>query len=169
MEFWESKQTAVANNNLYSSYINASTNESKKKVLSELIEEYPDIIPYLWNRADTCFGEHRVYLIQIHYKGESYLKIGYTKNSIEDRFGEKRYADRNEFKLIRVVMESKLQALGAVEFEREIKKRVGSIKTEMQMPGKSEIFDMSKREELLEIWNEILPEYETVVGLKSPN
>ena len=65
MEFWESKQKAVANNKLYSSYINASTNESKKKVLSELIEEYPDIIPYLWNRADTCFGEHRVYLIQI--------------------------------------------------------------------------------------------------------
>ena len=52
---------------------------------------------------------------------------------------------------------------------REIKKRVGSIKTEMQMPGKSEIFDMSKREELLKIWNEILPEYENVVGLKSPN
>jgi len=39
----------------------------------------------------------------------------------------------------------------------------------MKMPGKSEIFEMGKREELLEIWNEILPKYENVVGLKAPN
>ena len=169
MKFWESEPTAVANNNLYSSYIKANSIESKKDVLLQLMDEYPDIIPYLWNRADTCFGEHRVYLIEIHYKGQSYLKIGYTKNSIEDRFGEKRYEDRSEFKLVSMIKESKLQALGAVQFEKEIKKRVGSIKTEMKMPGKSEIFEMGKRRELLEIWNEILPKYENVVGLKAPN
>jgi len=168
-KYWDTEETGKDYNPLYESYVRASNQQSKKKVLIELIDEYPDIISYLWNRADTCFGEHRVYLIEINYKGDSYLKIGYTKNSIEDRFGEKRYEDRNQFHLIRVIRESKLQALGAVKFEKEIKERVDSIKTEMKMPGKGEIFDMGKRDELLKIWDENLPKFKTIVGLKSPN
>jgi hypothetical protein len=165
-KYWD---TQINHNPLYDSYLKAKTQSAKKKMLIQLMDEYPHIIEYLWNRADTCFGEHRVYLIEIHYKGESYLKIGYTKNSIEDRFGEKRYEDRNKFHLIRIIRESKLQALGAVKFEKEIKQRVHSIKTEMKMPGKGEIFDMSKRDELLHIWDVTLPKFQTLIGLKSPN
>ena len=169
MKFWECDESAVDIDNLYASYMKASNTQSKKDVLLKMMDEYPDIIEYLWNRADTCFGEHSVYLIEIHYKGQSYLKIGYTKNSIKDRFSEKRYADRSEFTLVDIIREVKLQALGAVHFEKEIKRRVDSIKTEMRMPGKGEIFDMSKLNELLDIWNETLPKFKTMVGLKSPN
>jgi len=168
-KFWDIDEVVIDTIPLYKSYMKSSNPQSKKKVLIQLMDEYPDIISYLWNRADTCFGEHRVYLIEISYKGESYLKIGYTKNSIEDRFGEKRYEDRNQFKLVRVLKESKLQALGAVRFEREMKQRVESIKTEMKMPGKGEIFDMGKKDELIHIWNSTLPKFTSVVGLKSPN
>jgi hypothetical protein len=167
MKFWECEETNT--DELYTSYKLAKSTQSKRNVLLKMMDEHPDIIEYLWNRADTCFGEHRVYLIEIRYKGQSYLKIGYTKNSIENRFSEKRYADRNEFKLVGVVRETKLQALGAVQFEAEMKRRVDTIKTEMKMPGKGEIFDMSNKDELLNVWNTILPNFTKIVGLKSPN
>jgi len=169
MKFWECDESAIDTNELYTSYMRARSSQSKRDVLIKMMDDYPDIVDYLWNRADTCFGEHSVYLIEIHYKGKSYIKVGYTKNSIKDRFSEKRYTDRNEFTLVDIIREVKLQALGAVHFEKEIKKGVDSIKTEMKMPGKGEIFDMSKKDELLDIWELKLPKFKTIVGLKSPN
>jgi hypothetical protein len=169
MKFWDTEESGIDYSSLYQSYLKATNPKSKKDVLLKLMDEYPNIIEYLWNRADTCFGQHSVYLIKINYKGKSYLKVGYTKNSIKDRFLEKRYTDRNEFTLVDIIREVKLQALGAVCFEKEIKRKVDSIKTEMKMPGKGEIFDTNKLNELLDTWNKTLPKFKTIVGLKSPN
>ena len=50
-----------------------------------------------------------------------------------------------------------------------IKKRIQSIKTEMKMPGKGELFDMNNESELCELWDRKIHTYNNIVGIKSPN
>jgi hypothetical protein len=88
---------------------------------------------------------------------------------IEERFGESRYEGAGDMKLIKVIRIAKLQAQGAVEFEGMIKKRIQSIKTEMKMPGKGELFDMNNGPELCELWDREIHKYNNIVGIKSPN
>jgi hypothetical protein len=168
MKFWDTTEIN-SENPIWNEYKLATTKDAKKRVLINLMETYPKIIDYLWNRAETCFGEHNAYLVHITYKGVNYLKIGYTKNTIEERFGESRYEGAGDMKLIKVIRIAKLQAQGAVEFEGMIKKRIQSIKTEMKMPGKGELFDMNNEPELCELWDREIHKYNNIVGIKSPN
>lgn len=156
-------------NPLLDKWKNASTRATRQSVIVELMETYPKIVDYLWNRAETCFGLHRVYLVHIRYGEQDYIKVGYTKNAIEARFGETRYAGHDQFLLVRVIREAELQALGAVRFEAAIKSRVETIRTDMVMPGKGELFEMSRESELTELWDRTIREYEQVIGLKAPN
>jgi hypothetical protein len=165
-EFWNTERIADP---LWNEYQLADTDVKRQNVLIKLMDKYPDIIKYLWNKADSCFGEHTVYLIRIEYKGESYLKIGYTKNSIKDRFAEKRYVDRSEFKLMETLRESKLQALGAVHFEADIHKGIEGIQTEMKMPGKGELYSIDMLDRINEMWDKQINNYKGIVGLKAPN
>jgi hypothetical protein len=165
-KFWNVQSV---DNPLWNDYQLANTDVKKQNVLIRLMEIHPDIIKYLWNKADSCFGEHIVYLIKIEYKGESYLKIGYTKNSIKDRFAEKRYVDRNEFKLVETLRESKLQALGALQFESDIHKGIEGIRTEMKMPGKGELYSMDMLDTINEMWDSKIDSYKSIIGLKAPN
>ena len=171
MKFWEDEKPTTGNHKLYNEYLEADLIKSKRPgVIIKLMEEDPQRVPdWIWNRLDSVFGPHTVYLIEILYKGKSYLKIGYTKNSTKERFSEKRYDGADDFKLVRILNEVKLQALGAVQFEDEIKQKVTTIKTDMKMPGKGEIFDMSKLDEILSVWNESLPKFREVIGIKAPN
>jgi len=101
--------------NLYEQYLQSKTSdtETKVEVINEIIKTYPKIIDYLYNRLDTCFGEHTVYLVHMKVNGEDMLKIGYTKNDVVSRFGEKRYAGQNTLEIIEVVRDNKLQAKGS--------------------------------------------------------
>ena len=76
---------------LYENYQSSKSGDTQTKinVLVDIINEYPKIIDYIFNRVDTCFGPHIVYLIEVKIGQTPMLKMGYTKNSVEGRFAEK--------------------------------------------------------------------------------
>lgn len=167
--WWKQLDKTTGENPLWDKWKRAKSGKQKMDVLIRLMNEYPKSIDYLWNRGETCFGVHNVYLVHIQYKGIDYLKIGYTKNTIEQRFGESRYEGSKDMRLIRIVRSEKLQALGAVEFEHKIKTEFESIKTEMVLPGKGELFEMNKENQLVKYWDANIKHYEKIIGIKSPN
>jgi hypothetical protein len=77
--------------------------------------------------------------------------------------------DRNEFKLMETLRESKLQALGAVHFEADIHKGIEGIQTEMKMPGKGELYSIDMLDRINEMWDKQINNYKGIVGLKAPN
>jgi hypothetical protein len=154
---------------LYNEWQSSGDINKRKYLLNKLMETHPETIDYLWTTAMGIYGEHRVYLIKIQYKGIDYIKVGYTKNTIQQRFSEKRYNGAEDFKLIEIIKEQKLQAGGAVEFERYIKSKIETIQTEMKMPGKGELFEVNKLNELIDLWNSSVNDYVNVVKIKSPN
>ena len=103
--------------------------------------------------------------------GKDMLKIGYTKNSVEGRFGEKRYAGRDSLEIIEIQREQRLQAKGAIEFEKELKKRFKDyqVKSDLTLPGKGEFYDIMFLDEMVKIYDDEYPKYISVVGLKAPN
>ena len=158
---------------LYKKYLDSKNQdvETKVSVINEIISTYPKIIDYLYNRLDTCFGEHTVYLIHFNVAGEDMLKIGYTKNSVKSRFGEKRYAGQNTLAVVEVIRDNKLQAKGAIDFEKKLKILFSEYKTNsnLTLPGKGEFYDIKFKEEIIEKYDLFFGEYENIEGIKPPN
>lgn len=159
--------------NLYEQYLESKTSdtETKVEVINEIIKTYPKIIDYLYNRLDTCFGEYTVYLVHMKVNGEDMLKIGYTKNDVVSRFGEKRYSGQNSLEIIEVVRDNKLQAKGAVDFEKTLKIRMDDyrINSNLTLPGKNEFMSIEFKDEIVELYDSLFDDYKDVHGLKSPN
>ena len=158
---------------LYQDYLNSKTGdtETKVSVINEIISTYPKIIDYLYNRIDTCFGEHTVYLVHMRVGGEDMLKVGYTKNDVRGRFSENRYSGRDTIEIVSIIRENKLQAKGAVDFEHQIKELTKDykIKTNLTLPGKNEFMSIEHMDEVINLYDRLYGEYKDVEGLKSPN
>ena len=146
----------------------------KAEVLSKLmsVEEYEKLIDYLFNRAVTCFGTHRVYFVHLRVNGEDFLKVGYTKNTVVGRFSDKRYTGGYRVEVVEIIKEELFQAKGAVEFEAKLNELIPDTfryTTELLFPGKQELISLEHRDDVLEIYNNAFPHYKDVIGLKSPN
>ena len=85
MKFWESE--TLTDYKLYEELKRTKDWGRLAEWLPILLTQYTKLIPYIVNRIDSCFGTHIVYVVRTN-KG---IKIGYTKNSIKDRFAENRY------------------------------------------------------------------------------
>lgn len=143
----------------------------KIEVLNEIIRKHPKIIDYIYNRVDTCYGPHIVYLVHMRVGGVDMLKIGYTKNSVEDRFAESRYAGRDAIEIVEIIRQNTLQAKASVDFEKVLKTTCApyAITTKLTLPGKGEFMDIQHRDIILEKYDTLYPTFENVVGLKAPN
>lgn len=132
-----------------------------------LIREYPEMVKYIVNRVDSCFGEHKVYVVDTN-KG---IKIGYTKNTIQQRFGEKRYQNSEEFQIKEILREENFPAKGAVEFESKLKSLLEpyQIQSDMIMPGKGEIYSNESLDIILKEYDNWKDKYKEIIGLKAPN
>jgi len=137
----------------------------------DIITQYPKIIDYIYNRVDTCFGPHIVYLIEVKIGETPMLKIGYTKNSVEGRFAEKRYSGRETIEIVQIIRQQTLQAYGAVQFEKTLKQQCVSyqVSTELTLPGKNEFMNIDYKEQIIQLYDNLFPQFENVIGLKSPN
>jgi hypothetical protein len=161
--------------NLYDEYLQVKTSgnlDNKIDVLNRIIYENPKLIDYIINKVDSCFGVHKVYLVLMNVNGVEMVKLGYTKQvSVANRFGEKRYSGRDSIEIISISRENQLQAKGAIEFEKELKKKFIGFKTttELTLPGKGEFYDVLYFEDMVKIYDEEYPKFEEIVGLKSPN
>ena len=158
---------------LYEDYLSSKTQETEEKVrvINEIIQTYPKIIDYLYNRIDTCFGEHTVYLVHMRVSGQDMLKMGYTKNDVKGRFSEGRYSGRDTIEIVEVIRENKLQAKGAVDFEKMLKESAKDyrIQTNLTLPGKNEFMSINHRNEIIHLYDSLYGDYVDIVGLKAPN
>lgn len=158
---------------LYENYQNSKSGDIQTKidVLVNIITQYPKIIDYIYNRVDTCFGPHIVYLIEVKIGETPMLKIGYTKNSVEGRFAEKRYSGRDTIEIVQIIRQQTLQAYGAVQFEKTLKQQCTpyQVSTELTLPGKNEFMNIDYKEQIIQLYDNLFPQFENVVGLKSPN
>ena len=158
---------------LYERYKRSKSQDLDEKisVLNDIIRQYPKIIDYVYNRVDTCFGPHIVYLVHMRVGGVDMLKIGYTKNSVEGRFAESRYAGRDEIEIVEIIRENTLQAKASVDFEKGLKTSCVqyAITTDLTLPGKGEFMDIQHRDAIIEIYDRLYPTFVEVVGLKAPN
>lgn len=158
---------------LYERYKNSKSQsvDEKIEVLNEIIRRYPKIIDYIYNRVDTCYGPHIVYLVHMRVGGTDMLKIGYTKNSVQARFSESRYAGRDAIEIVEIIRENSLQAKASVEFEKALKTSCApyAITTELTLPGKGEFMSIQHRDEILSQYDRLYPTFTQVVGLKAPN
>ena len=159
---------------LYEQYLNSKSSQSLEEkigVMNDIIRQHPKLMDYIQTKIDSCYGTHRVYLVHMRVNGEDMLKIGYTKNSVEGRFGEHRYAGRDSLEIIEVLKQNKFQAKGAIDFEKHLKKEYKDfkIKTDLTLPGKGEFYDIEHKELMLRIYDEISETYNDVVELKAPN
>lgn len=159
---------------LYEEYNNIKESgelSQKIEILNKIIKENPKLIDYLFTKVDSCYGEHKVYLVHMKVNGVDMIKIGYTKNSVEGRFAEKRYAGRDNLEIVEIKREHSLQAKGAIEFEKHLKESFKEFKseTELTLPGKGEFYDIKHMGNMIKIYDKSFPEYINVIGLKSPN
>jgi len=158
---------------LYERYKNSKSQvlDVKIEVLNEIIKKHPKIIDYIYNRVDTCYGPHIVYLVHMRVGGVDMLKTGYTKNSVEGRFAESRYVGRDEIEIVEIIRENTLQAKASVDFEKALKTRCVpySITTNLTLPGKGEFMDIRHRDSILEEYDTLYPTFQNIVGLKAPN
>jgi len=165
MNFWE--DTGLNDYVLYEKLKQNKDWGRMAEWLPTLLQTYPKLVPYVINKIDSCFGKHRVYIIHTNFG----IKLGYTKNSIEERFAEKRYQGSNNFEIKEILREEEFQAYGASEFESLLKNKFKefSIKTEMVMPGKGELYDINFKQEILSIYDLYKNEYKQLIGIKPPN
>jgi hypothetical protein len=165
MKFWESEN--INDYELYEVLKKSKDWGRMAEWLPSLLTQYPKLIPYIVNRIDSCFGTHIVYLVKTN-KG---IKIGYTKNSIKDRFSESRYEGSDSFRILEVLREDEFQALGAVQFESKLKQLNESfgIKTDMVMPGKGELYDEKFQTQIISNYDRYKMKYKDVIGIKPPN
>ena len=103
--------------------------------------------------------------------GVDMIKIGYTKNDIIKRFGEKRYKGQNELEIIEIIRENTLQAKGAVTFENKLKELTKdyNIDSNLTLPGKGEFMDITFKDKIVELYDSFYDFYIEIEGLKSPN
>jgi len=155
----------------YNKIKNSGELSEKIGVLNKIIEENPKLIEYLFTKVDSCYGEHKVYLVHMKVNGVDMIKIGYTKNSVEGRFAEKRYAGRDDLEIVEIKRENSLQAKGAIDFEKHLKQSFKDFKseTELTLPGKGEFYDIKHIDKMIEIYDKSYLDYINVIGLKSPN
>lgn len=159
--------------NTYQKYLNISNLEIKDQLnlIGEIVMEHPKLMNYLINKADTCYGPHIVYVIKLEINGIDVIKVGYTKNTIEERFKEVRWKGVKTIKVKEIYRQEKFQALGAKKFEgllneKCIKYRLGN---NYELPGKKEFLKLESLDDVLKLYDEIYPPFKDVVGLKSPN
>ena len=76
--------------NTYQKYLNIRNLnlEEQINILGEVIHQYPKLIDYVLNKVDSSYGTHMVYVVHLQINGVDILKIGYTKNSVKNRFKE---------------------------------------------------------------------------------
>jgi len=150
--------------------IREQTTETKIKILVDIMKTYPKIIDTIINRVESCFGEHTVYYVHFSIKGMEFLKVGYTKNTVEERLNEMRYEGEKPV-IIDKFREYKYQAKGAYDFETTLKKTVKPYikKNNLRMPGKGELYDVSYKDEILKQYDSICYDYSHVIGLKRTN
>ena len=165
MKFWESEN--IGDYELYESLKKSKDWGRMAEWLPTLLTNYPKLVPYIVNRIDSCFGTHIVYVVRTN-KG---IKIGYTKNSIKDRFAENRYEGSESFQILEVLRDEDFQALGAVQFESKLKQLNQSfgIQTDMIMPGKGELFDEKYESQILNHYDTHKEKYKEIIGIKAPN
>ena len=104
-------------------------------------------------------------------EGVDMLKIGYTKNSVKDRFSESRYAGRNTIEIVQIIRENKLQAKASVDFENSLKEicKPYTVKTDLTLPGRGEFLDIKYLDVITNEYDKLYPTFLQIVGLKSPN
>lgn len=90
---------------LYEEFLDAKNGSHKQKaeILAKLMlqEGFEKLIDYQFNRALTCFGEHRVYFVHLRVNGEDFLKVGYTKTPWKVDFQIKDIQVDIEWKLLK--------------------------------------------------------------------
>jgi hypothetical protein len=169
----ERKEKFIFNMELYERYKRSKSQDLDEKisVLNDIIRQYPKIIDYVYNRVDTCFGPHIVYLVHMRVGGVDMIKIGYTKNSVQARFSESRYAGRDEIEIVEIIRENTLQAKASVDFEKALKTSCVpyAITTELTLPGKGEFMNIQHRDAIIEVYDRLYPSFSEIVGLKAPN
>jgi hypothetical protein len=145
--------------------------DDKIYILIDIILKYPKLIDYLYNRVDTCFGEHIVYLIKIKSGDNEMLKVGYSKNSVIERFQDKRFIAADSLEITEIIRSNTLQAKGAVDFENKIMELCKEyiIESHLILPGKTEFMDVKYLDEIVKIYDSEYDNYKDIVGLKSPN
>jgi hypothetical protein len=167
------KGNYIFNMELYERYKNSKSQDidAKIEVLNDIIRRYPKIIDYIYNRVDTCYGPHIVYLVHMRVAGIDMLKIGYTKNSVEARFSESRYAGRDAIEIVEIIRQNTLQAKASVDFETALKTSCTpyAITTDLTLPGKGEFMDIEHRDAIIQVYDTLYPTFLEVVGLKAPN
>ena len=159
---------------LYEQYINKTDNvEENIEKISNICREYPKMIEYIFNKIDSCFGPHKVYVVHMKLTTENVhmIKIGYTKNDTKTRFSEKRYSGMGDVELVEILREETLQAKGAVDLEKELQERFKDcyLSTNITFPGKGEMYGYNHRESILEAYDELIETHRNTVGFKSPN
>jgi hypothetical protein len=159
---------------LYEQYLGSKQSESledKINVMNEIVRQNPKMMDYIQNKIDSCFGTHIVYLVHAKVEGVDMLKIGYTKNTVKSRFGEKRYDGSNKLVIVEVLRQLEFQAKGAKDFEKRMKRDFVDYKTttNLTLPGKNEFYDIEHQEVMLGLYDTLSTEYTEVFGLKSPN
>lgn len=169
----EKKGGFISKMELYNRYINSKNQdlETKIEVLTSIIRNHPKVIDYIYNRVDTCFGPHIVYLVHMRVSGIDMIKMGYTKNSVEGRFAETRYSGRNTIEIVEIIRQNTLQAKAAVDFEKSLKKLCSPFKvvTELTLPGKNEFMGIEYRDSITNLYDDLYPNFREISGLKSPN
>lgn len=159
---------------LYEQYLNSKSSNSlddKINVMNEIIRQHPKLMDYIQTKIDSCYGTHLVYLVHMRVNGEDMLKIGYTKNSVEGRFGEHRYAGRDNLEIVEILRQDRFQAKGALDFEKHLKTiyKAYKITTDLTLPGKGEFYSMDYKDVMLETYDLLSDTYTNVFGLKAPN
>jgi hypothetical protein len=142
----------------------------KAETMAKLMIQNPHIYKYLKTSFDGMIGMHQVYLVKFKNKTTvNLIKIGYTKHKdIQQRFGESRWGEKLE--IDEVIKQVELQAKGAVEFEKYIKKAVPpNAELDGSNPGKGEFYNMSELEEIKKVWDNNVDKYKDVWGIKPPN
>lgn len=157
---------------LYERFLNIrqESTETKIKILVDIMKTFPNIINTVINRVESCFGKHRVYVVHFSIKGEEFIKIGYTKNTVPQRLGEIRWeGEKPEIK--EIIRENEYQAKGAYDFELVLKALLKNYKKEHELilPGKGEFLYPDYKNEITEIYDSICDDYVDVIGLKRTN
>ena len=160
--------------NLYEQYLQALKTkdlDEQEKAVINLMKEYRESIPSFFNRMGTRYGPHKVYVVHMKVGGVDMIKVGYTKNSIKERYKEKRWKDYGKIEIIETYREETIQALGAFNFERELYSQCLEylINSNLELPGKGEFMDFKHLDMVLNLYDNLIPQYENVIGLKRVN
>tara|TARA_Y100000004_G_scaffold170999_1_gene206551 strand:- start:62 stop:559 length:498 start_codon:yes stop_codon:yes gene_type:complete len=146
----------------------SSVNDNGKlqSLIPELMKEYNQCVPPIVNKLKSSFALHTVYVVETNLG----LKVGYTINTIEQRFNEQRYT--GQLKLKKILKDDKFPSLGAYEFEKQLKykyEKYRKLNSNTTAPGKGEIYYIKYKKEILKIYDELKDKYKNKRGYKRPN